>query len=121
MEDPLCPVLTLKSYLDRTSNVKTGGLFIDHKKQTALSITQIRKRMLSLIRAANPDSFPKVHDIRKYATTLAFLNDAQFHELSAFTGWSSIRVFINHYRRELEDIRHTVVATGTVARVTPQH
>ena len=85
-KDPLCPVLTLKSYLERTSNAKTRGLFLYHIKQTTLSIAQIRTRMLSLIRTANPGSSPKVHGIRKYATTLAFLNEANFFEIAAFTG-----------------------------------
>ena len=40
--DPLYLVLTLKTYLDRTSNVKAGSLFIHHSKQTALSKVQIR-------------------------------------------------------------------------------
>ena len=119
--DPsLCPVRTIKEYLKRTSNVKTGSLFIHHDKQSALSKVQVSTKMLSLIRTANPGSFPKTHDVRKYATSLAFLNETNFPDLASYTGWSSVKVFLKHYRRELEDMRHSVVATGTITSVHAQ-
>ena len=59
----LCPVRTIKEYLKRTSEVKVGSLFIHHNKHPALSKVQLSKSMLSLIRTANPDSFPKSHDV----------------------------------------------------------
>ena len=117
--DPsLCPVHTIKEYLNRTSEVKVGSLFIHHSKKTALSKVQLSKSMLSLVRTANPDSFLKVHDVRKYATTLAFLNEAEFPDLIAYTGWHSVKVFLTHYKKELEAMRHSVVAAGIITAPT---
>ena len=49
-----------------------------------------------------------------------FLNEAQFPDLAAYTGWSSVKVFLNHYHRELEDMRHSVVAAGTITTAPPR-
>ena len=116
----LCPVHTIKEYLKRTSEVNIGNLFIHHSKRTALSKVQLSKTMLSLIRTANSASFPKVHDVRKYATSLAFLNEAEFPDLVAYTGWHSVKVFLTHYHKELEDMKHSLVAAGTITTSTAQ-
>ena len=118
---PLCPVRALKLYLERTAQVKDGQLFVHHVSQKPLTNKGISSAVISLIKLANPETFPKFHDIRKYATTIAFLNEATFLDITEYTGWSSIRVFLSFYRKELESLNHSVISAGTRASVTSHH
>ena len=100
----LCPVDVLRTYLQKTSMFKTGPLFRCHTSGKPMSSAQIRAAMTSLIKASNPDSIPKMHDIRKMASSYAFFNDMSLKDMSHSTGWSSSSVFLKHYLKEVEDL-----------------
>ena len=117
--NPLCPVSALQRYLAITDSIQEDALFLHPQTSSPLSIRGLTKRMVTLIREANPDSFPHVHDIRKYATTLAFLGGATLDDLSRYTGWRSIRVFWRHYKKSVEDLTFTVQAAGSVVAGPP--
>ena len=112
--NPLCPVSALQRYLKATNRVQSDSLFVKPGTCKPLSIKGLTQNMVSLIKLADPNSFPHFHDIRKYATTLAFLGDATLEELARYTGWRSIQVFLKHYRKQIEDLRYKVQAAGTI-------
>ena len=112
--NPLCPVSALLRYLAVTERSQHGALFIKPGTCTPLSIKGLTQKMVALIMLANPDLFPHINDIRKYATTLAFLGDATLEELGRCTGWHSIRVFITHYHKRIEEVKFTLQAAGYI-------
>ncbi|XP_068203969.1 uncharacterized protein [Palaemon carinicauda] len=112
--DPsLCPVTTLKSYLNRTSITTTGPLFIRENGGT-ITLKGIRQQILYFIKQANPESFPHVHDIRAVATSINFFHHRKFDELTKYTGWKSPKVFKRHYLKPLEALKFATVAAGNV-------
>ena len=76
-DNPLCPVSALQSYLEAIRCVQQDALFMHPNTSTPLSIKGLTKRMVTLIRKADPGSFPLIHDIKKYATTLVFFGGCQ--------------------------------------------
>ena len=70
----MCPVFTLRYYLDKTKDITDGPLFRHSISNKPLTIMGIKILLTSLIKKCNPDSIPKSHDIRKMATSLAFFN-----------------------------------------------
>ena len=113
-DNPLCPVSAIQSYLVITERIQEDALFIHPGTSTPPSIKGVTKRMVTLIRQANPESFPIVHDIRKYAKTLAFLGDATLEEVAKCTGWRSIQVYLCHYKKTVETVAFTIQAAGSV-------
>ncbi|XP_068237580.1 uncharacterized protein [Palaemon carinicauda] len=113
-QDPsLCPVTTLKAYLNRTSNKSAGPLFIRENGGT-ITLKGIRQQILYFIKQANPASFPHVHDIRAVATSINYFRHMNFDELTKYTGWKSPAVFKGHYLKPLEALKFATVAAGNV-------
>ena len=110
----LCPVSTLKIYLERTVQYSCGHLFRTHSTGTPLSAFGLRREIVGIIKVSNPDSYPKTHDIRKLASSFAFFEDMAFTDLVEYTGWSSTRVFMKHYLKEVESLPLVCVTAGRV-------
>ena len=70
--------------------------------------------MSALIKKSNPDSVPRTHDIRKIASSYAFMEGMQFSDMSKYSGWSSPKVFLRHYLKEIHNVRKTCVSMGRV-------
>ena len=113
----LCPVRTLKQYLEATHLLSVGPLFVN-KNNMPFSTRQISNLLCKLIKMSQKDVFPKEHDVRKMSTSLAFL--AQFHvdEIVTRVGWSSGRVFRKHYLKPIEAIRRSCIVLGQGISVT---
>ena len=111
---PLCPVNNLRKFLNMTSSTTSIKLFVNPIDLSDLSIFKLRWFLCKFVRMADPGSFPKVHDLRKVATSLAFLRHVNLEEICNLTGWSSIRVFRRHYFKEIEAVRSSLVAMGSV-------
>ncbi|XP_066986091.1 uncharacterized protein [Macrobrachium rosenbergii] len=117
-EDPsLCPVVTLKVYLERTSQRSSGPLFVRENGGT-ISLNGIRQQILYFIKQANPDSIPQVHDISAVATSVNYFQHMNFDEIKKYTGRKSPRVFKHHYLKSLEALKFSAVAAGNI--VSPE-
>lgn len=116
--NPLCPATTLQRYLSFTSAYKYGSLFLDPSSHKNLSIRALSKVVLNMVRTGDPSSFPRTHDIRKYASSVAFLSDYTIEEIASSTGWKSHRVFLNHYLRDVDLPSHTVQSAGIIVSPT---
>ena len=66
----ICPVLAMKQYLQKTNKHKTGCLFLNPRNGRAITLSQLRYHICSLITDGDPDTRAKVHDIRKYAASI---------------------------------------------------
>ena len=115
-QDPsLCPVKTLKDYLNVSSKWSTGALFVREKGGT-LTTNGIRQQILYFVKNADPSCIPqgKVHLLRKFATSLNFFEYMNFSDIQKYTGWKSPKVFIKHYMVQLESLKFHTVAAGKV-------
>ena len=108
----LCPVAMLRRYLEATSSTRSEQLFVDPGRLVGLSVHKIRLSMCRLVKLADPGSFPRSHDLRKMASSLAFFRTMSMEEICAVTGWSSIRVFRRHYLQRLSEVAPSVVVLG---------
>ena len=73
---------------------------------------EVASAMTVLIKTANPDSIPKSQDIRRMASSMVFFSDIRVSDMSELTGWSSSRVFIRHYFKEVSDLVTASVVMG---------
>ena len=71
----LCPVATLRQYLQRTSNITSGPLFVHSKTGVPLQTATLAKSLVKFIGELHPGSNPKSHDCRKVSSSLAFLGE----------------------------------------------
>ena len=111
---PLCPVENLRNFLKLSSSATSVKLFVKPSDGTDLPLNRLRWYLCKLIRLADPGSFPKVHDLRKVASSFAFFNFMDMQDICSLTGWSSFRVFRRHYLREIDAVRSSFVALGSV-------
>ena len=115
----LCPVATIHTYLRRTADILSGGLFHHEISSKPLSVSAVRNRLCSTIKKSNPDSFPKSHDVRKLATSYAFFTNMSWQDISDMTGWSSSTVFIRHYLKSVTEVREKCVILRHVTDCLP--
>lgn len=110
----LCPVSTLRSYLNRTSGVKDGPLFISVGRDAkALTVNQLSMEVCRIILKADPQTKAKVHDVRKYAASCAFAHTMLTPtELSESIGWSGPATFFKYYRTAIEPLTREVSLPG---------
>ena len=113
-QDPsLCPVATLRVFLDRTSDWLSGALFRREEGGT-ITINGIRQQILYFIKEADPGSMPSPHQVRSVATSVNFFQYMDFQALSKYTGWKSSRVFMRHYFKNIDALKFHAVAAGKV-------
>ena len=106
----LCPVASLKTYLEHTKCVKTEKLFISpNNKKKELSISQLGAHVRALIRLADPASKVKVHRVRKMSASHSFAESMVVGELVSTIQWSSPAVFYRHYFTQPETLSKPVV------------
>ena len=106
-------ILFLEFYLTETANTKSFKVFVNHSDLTDFSLPKIRLLLCQFIRLADPGSLPKPHDLRKVASSFAFLKSMSLSDICEVTGWASGRVFRKHYLRSIKQISSSFVALGT--------
>ena len=115
-DSSLCPVKCLRDYLAKTSQFTSGQLFKGETQGSDLSLKQLRSKLTYFIKRADPASIPAGQDPRKVASSLNFFQYMSFEGLQAYTGGKSSKVFFRHYSKQLNEIKHFVVAAGSVVR-----
>ena len=117
---PLCPVENLNKFLKLSSSTSSIKLFIRPSDLSDLPLNRLRWHICKFIRLSGPNSFPKVHDLRRVASSFAFFNFMDINDICSLTGWSSFRVFRRHYLREIDSVRSSIVAVGSVFKRSGQ-
>ena len=106
----LCPVLALQRYLS-VSTPTRGALFCHSKTQAPLRSSSISKLLCGLIEEANPGCFPKAHDVRKLATSLAWCRGLDTSEITKRAFWKSSSTFIERYLSKVNNISGVALNT----------
>ena len=109
----LCPVQALDRYLKVTNNVTCGPLFLHAITDKPLAKSACSRIICAIIKDSQPGSFPKGHDLRKMATSLAFFRDMHLSEICQRVGWASANVFIKYYLKDIRDCQKSCVVLGT--------
>ena len=99
----LCPVTTLKEYLEGTHSIKTGDLFLtpDNKK---MSIHKLSSHLCSLILQADPNTKVKIHDVRRYASSCALAETMLMGDLVSSMNWSNQATFVKFYLTQTDPL-----------------
>ena len=110
----LCPVASLKQYLQRTRQSTTGKLMLHPVTQKPLTIQQLSALVCKLIRRADPSSRgTKVHDVRKYAASCSLAETMDVSEMVTALQWSSETTFWKFYLAPTAPLSVPAVLPGT--------
>ena len=109
----LCPVTTLRAYMDRTASWSSGRLF-QREGGGTLSTAGVRQQILYFITSADLGCVPKGQETRKVATSVNYFTHMVFEDICRYTGWKSQRVFHRHYLKNIEELQFPTVAAGKV-------
>ena len=93
----LCPVAALAEYLNKTSRITTGSLFIHPSTQKPLTKSQLSTYICKLILNAEPRKSVKVHDIRKYAASCSLAQSMNVSGMVHSLRWKSPHTFFKFY------------------------
>ena len=94
---PLCPVAALKAYISATRAYSGPNLWVDPRSLRALKTSYLATKLVQLISLADPQSRPKAHQVRKYASSLAFFRSFDVDQVRRAGQWSSSYSFVNRY------------------------
>ena len=92
----LCPVKNLFSYLS-LSRITKGPLFRNSNSGKPLLKSSVSKLLCEVIEEADPGKFPKAHDLRRVATSLAWTRGLDPSEIAQRAFWRSSSIFIDRY------------------------
>ena len=93
----LCPSYNQKLYLKRSSDGQGNAIFLHPETGRNLQRPSLSSLLCSLIEEACPNSFPKMHDLRKQSTSLAWTRGVSPSDISAAVFWASSNTFVKHY------------------------
>ena len=94
---PLCPVAALDAYIAATSRSQVSPLWVQPGTLRPLRTADIAKKLVLLVKTADPSSRPKAHQVRKYASTLAFFRSFDVEKVRRAGQWASSRSFVSRY------------------------
>jgi len=110
----LCPVLALKCYLRATKSLNATNLFINPITLvpcTSLAITNLLRKLVNI---SQPGIYCAFHDLRKFATSKAFVALMSCKGIRSRGGWASNRTFASRYLNKSLSSRVPCVAMGSV-------
>ena len=115
----LCPVSSLRAYLDRSASRPKGRLFWSFdRKAKELTKHQLSMEVCKLILSADPGTKAKVHDVRSYASSCSLaMTMITPTELAEAIGWSSPVTFYKFYRKAIDPLYRKVSLPGPDPRV----
>ena len=94
---PLCPVSPMDSYLAATGRSTSQHLWVNPVSLRPLKTVDIAKGLTSLIWLADPSESAKAHQVRKFASSLAFFCCFDEEEVRLAGQWSSSTSFVTPY------------------------
>ena len=96
-ENPaLCPVRALRKYLEKIPG-PDGPVFRNSKSGAALTAASISSILCKIIEGADPGKLPRGHDLRRVATSLAWVRGLSPNEICQRAFWASSSAFVSRY------------------------
>ena len=109
----LCPVASLRQYLQKTENVESQKLLLHPKTQKPLTVQQLSSCVCRLIRKADPSPGAKVHDVRKYAASCSLAETMDVSDMVSALEWSSETTFWKFYMSPTAPLSVPAVLPGS--------
>ena len=96
---PLCPVFALKKFIKASGNLRTEGspLWIHNLNQLRPTSVKLSRLICELVEIADPGKYPQGHDVRKFATTLAYIESGNTQTVTDLGQWASSFCVKYHY------------------------
>ena len=108
----LCPVNTLRNYLDATRMYKGQKLFVNPETLAPCNKGRIVFYLRKLIRISQPSAYVKFHDCRILSSWQAFWSNMSWSNLRAKGFWKSNAALSNFYLRGSVPSQSACVALG---------
>ena len=112
-EEDRSPHVLLRSIYQVLLKSLQVPLFISIANNKPMSKASCAYKLCSIIKESQPGVFPRSHDIRKMATSLAFFSNMSLKAICAKVGWASPVVFRKHYLKQIQGIVKNCIVLGT--------
>lgn len=109
LSHPLCPVRALRQVLALNTIEAPSAVFATATGR-GLSRANIASRLCHVIEESCPGSFPRAHDVRKVAASIAWTRGVCPEEIIKRGFWSSYNTFIEHYLVPVNPLESRIVA-----------
>ena len=93
----LCPVIALSEYINAVPAGEDDWMWIQPATQEKCTPNHLAKIMCSVIKTADPTSAPTAHEVRGYASSVAFARSLDALQVQQAGQWASCKTFINCY------------------------
>ena len=111
----LCPVDTLRKYLELTGHFRSSKLFINPISGAPCNQGRIRFYFCSLIRLSQPGVFARFQDLRKFASWKAFWSNMTWSSIRTRGFWRSNSALGRRYLQGSFPLASECVALGRVS------
>ena len=108
----LCPVQSLKEWLEKTSSYEGNKIFINPLTMKPMTSASVSRHLVEIINTADPGKFAKGHDVRKIATSLAWTRGLPMPSIIKRAFWKSSNIFIRKYLNPIKTPLGPCVALG---------
>ena len=109
----LCPVRALHDYITAVPTEESEQLWIWPDSQRICSSVHLASVICSVIKEADPESAPTAHEVRSYASSMAFARSLDPILVKEAGQWASCATFINRYLN-IDTEEANCVAMGSV-------
>ena len=111
----LCPVLALKSYIERTCHLEhKDQVFLSPSSNVPLKAGRLAYWLCKGISLADPNVKVRAHDVRKQAFSLAWVRGVPLRSITERGFWLSPNTFIDKYLVPVTNYTANYVAGGSV-------
>ena len=94
---PLCPVWSLKLYLRQSRHVRTASLFVNPRTLAPCTKARVSQLIRRVVKLSQPGIYARAHDLRKFATVQAFLDNMSIQKIQESGFWSSNFTIASRY------------------------
>ena len=94
---PLYPVAALEDYLEATRDCRAAELWVHPDSLAPLGSRALGSLLVRLVAEAEPEADLTPHQVRKYASSLAFFRSFDVDPVRRAGQWSSSRSFVLRY------------------------
>ena len=109
---PLCPVNTLRLYLNLTRNASSDKLFVNPLTLNPCNKARIVYCFRKLIRFAQPGVYAKFHDLRIMSSWVAFWDSMSWSNLKVKGFWKTTSALGKHYLSKSFPVKGRCMALG---------
>jgi len=110
---PLCPVTTIKKYIEMTKHAEhKDNLFVHPKTLVPLKSGRLNYWLTKAITKFDPNHKGRAHDLRKFSFSISWARGIPLQEIVKKGFWTTPNPFLNKYCIELDKVPQCVAGTS---------